>query len=155
MKKTTLIIYIAVLALAASSCKKGFLDSSSPSEFTSDVVYNSTTYASYALTGIYSLLTQDQMYSARLSLNYATNSDIEIVGADAGSYKENTNRGLSNYLATPDNNSIAREWSLIYKMIERSNLFIDGVKKSPLMSTKDSTLMKGYMGEALTLSLNW
>lgn len=151
MKKITLITYIAVLALAASSCKKGFLDSSSPSEFTSDVVYNSTTYASYALTGIYSLLTQDQMYSARLSLNYSTNSDIEIVGADAGSYKENTNRGLSNYLGTPDNNSIAREWSLIYKMIERSNLFIDGVRKSPLMSTADSTLMKGYMGEALTL----
>ncbi len=67
MKKTTLIIYIAVLALAAKKKKKGFLDSSSPSEFTSDVVYNSTTYASYALTGIYSLLTQDQMYSARLS----------------------------------------------------------------------------------------
>lgn len=151
MKKTIIIIYTAVLALTVSSCKKGFLDSSSPSEYTPDVVYNSTTYTSYALNGIYSLLTQDQMYSARLSLNYASNSDIEIVGADATSYKENTNRGLSNYLATPDNNSIAREWSLIYKMIERANLFIDGVRKSPLMSTSDSTAMKGYMGEALTL----
>lgn len=151
MKKIIFTIYIAVVALTLSACKKGFLDSSSPSEYTAENVYNSTTYANYALTGIYSLLTQDQMYSARLSLNYATNSDIEIVGADATSYKENTNRGLSNYLGTPDNNSIAREWSLIYKMIERSNLFIDGVRKSPLMSTADSTTMKGYMGQALTL----
>lgn len=151
MKKTILITYIAVLALTLNACKKGFLDSTSPSEFTTDVVYGSTTYAGNALMGIYSLLTQDQMYSARLSLNYAANSDIEIVGADAASYKENTNRGLSNYLGTPDNNSIAKEWSLIYKMIERSNLFIDGVRKSPLMSTSDSTTMKGYMGEALTL----
>ncbi|WP_195759254.1 RagB/SusD family nutrient uptake outer membrane protein [Pedobacter puniceum] len=151
MKQRILIAILALTSFSIVSCNKDYLDTSSPSEFTSDLVFTSPTYTDYAVTGIYALLTQDQMYSARLSLNYATNSDIEIVGADANSYKENTNRGLSNYLGTPDNNSISREWTLIYKMIERANLCIDGIKKSPVMSTADSTKMKAYLGEALTL----
>ncbi|HMR91063.1 MAG TPA: RagB/SusD family nutrient uptake outer membrane protein [Chitinophagaceae bacterium] len=150
MKKRFLYI-VALAAMGWQSCKKDFLSTSSPSEYTPDVVYASLAYTEFALTGIYALLTQDQLYSARLPLNYATNSDIEIVGANATSYRENTNRGLSNYLGTPDNNSIQREWSQIYKMIERANLAVDGIRKSPLMGTADSSRMKAYLGEALTL----
>ncbi|MDA3616061.1 RagB/SusD family nutrient uptake outer membrane protein [Polluticaenibacter yanchengensis] len=149
MKKILFIIIGGALAL--QSCKKDFLETSSPSEYTPGVVYSSLAYTEFAITGIYALLTQDQMYSARLPLNYATNTDVEIVGANATSYKENTNRGLSNYLGTQDNSSIQREWSTIYKMIERANLAIDGIRKSPLMQTSDSTRMKNFLGEALVL----
>lgn len=134
-----------------TSCSKDFLNTNSPSEFTPGTVYSSVAFADFAVTGVYALLTQDQMYSARLPLNYATNSDIEIVGADATSYKENTNRGLSNYLGTPDNTSIQREWSTIYKLIERASLCIDGIRNSPLLSGSDSTRMKGMLGEVITL----
>jgi starch-binding outer membrane protein, SusD/RagB family len=151
MKKITYITILFFAGLGISSCKKDFLNTSSPSEFTPDLVFSSPAYTDFAIMGTYALLTQDYLYSARLPLNYATNSDIEVVGADNNSYKENTNRGLSNYLGTQDNNSIQREWTTIYKMIERANLCVDGIKKSPVMSTGDSAVMKAYLGEALTL----
>lgn len=136
--------------MGLASCKD-YLLTSSPSEFTSDLVFTSPTYTEYALMGTYALLTQDQLYSARLPLNYATNTDIEIAGADATSYKDNGVRGLSNYVGNSSNTNIAREWSQMYKLIERANLCIQGIKTSPAMVTSDSTIMKGYLGEALTL----
>jgi starch-binding outer membrane protein, SusD/RagB family len=151
MKKRLSIILIAAAGLSLTACKKDFLNTSSPSEFTPDLVFSSTAYTEFAITGTYALLTQDQLYSARLPLNYATNSDIEVVGADNSSYKENSNRGLSNYLGTPDNTSIAREWTTIYKMIERANLCIEGIRSSALMQTADSAVMKAFLGEAITL----
>lgn len=151
MKRIFYFLIFAAVAQQMQSCKKDFLNSTSPSEYTPEVVYSSLAYTQFAITGIYALLTQDQLYSARLPLNYATNTDIEIVGANATSYKENTNRGLSNYVATPDNSSINREWSTIYKMVERANLAVDGIRKSPLLNTGDASRMRAYLGEALTL----
>jgi hypothetical protein len=151
MKMRLSIISLALSGLIITGCKKDFLNTSSPSEFTPDLVFSSTAYTDFAITGTYALLTQDYLYSARLPLNYATNSDIEVVGADNASYKENSNRGLSNYLGTPDNSAIAREWTTIYKMIERANLCIEGIRNSAVMKTKDSTVMKAFLGEALTL----
>ncbi|MCS3801322.1 RagB/SusD family nutrient uptake outer membrane protein [Niastella sp. OAS944] len=151
MKMKLSILSLAISGLVITGCKKDFLNTSSPSEFTPDLVFSSTAYTEFAITGTYALLTQDYLYSARLPLNYATNSDIEVVGADNVSYKENTNRGLSNYLGTPDNSAIAREWTTIYKLIERANLCVDGIRNSAVMKTKDSTVMKAFLGEALTL----
>ena len=108
-------------------------------------------FTDYAITGIYALLTQDQLYSARLPLSYSTNNDIEIAGANATSYRDNGNRGLSNYMGTASNTTTQREWTNIYKMIERANLAIANIRISPLMSTGDSTRMKAFLGEALTL----
>jgi hypothetical protein len=149
--KSIFIIMLGIAVLSFSACKKDFLSTQSPSEDTEAVVFTSTTSTQYALMGVYALLTQDQLYSARLSLNYSTNSDIEIVGADANSYNDNGNRGLSNYKATDGNSQLNREWTNIYKMIERANLCINGIRTSPLMTTRDSIVMKAYLGEALTL----
>ncbi|OQP64358.1 hypothetical protein A3860_20520 [Niastella vici] len=151
MKKRLSILLIAAAGLSITACKKDYLNTSSPSEFTPDLVFSSTQYTDFALTGTYALLTQDYLYSARLPLNYATNSDIEVAGADNTSYKENSTRGLSNYLGTPDNSALAREWTTIYKMIERANLCIDGIRTSAIMKTADSSTMKAFLGEAITL----
>lgn len=151
MNKRLSIVLIALTGLSVTACKKDFLNTSSPSEFTPDLVFSSTAYTEFAINGTYALLTQDYLYSARLPLNYATNSDIEVVGADNASYKDGGNRGLSNYLGAADNTAISREWTTIYKMIERASLCVDGIRKSAVMKTSDSTIMKGYLGEALTL----
>lgn len=151
MKSVQSVIILLVAGLVISSCKKEFLETSSPSEFTDDLVFSSTAYTDFAVVGTYALLTQDYLYSARLPLNYSTNSDVEIVGADNNSYRENTNRGLSNYLGNADNNAITREWSTIYKMIERANKCVEGIRTSPVMNTADSNIMKAYLGEVLTL----
>jgi hypothetical protein len=151
MKKRLSIVLIAAAGLSLTACKKDYLNTSSPSEFTPDLVFSSTAYTDFAITGTYALLTQDYLYSARLPLNYATNSDIEVAGADNASYKENSTRGLSNYLGTPDNSALAREWTTIYKMIERANLCVEGIRNSAVMKTSDSSTMKAFLGEAITL----
>jgi hypothetical protein len=151
MKK---IIYSALLICAGlhfSACKKEFLQTSSPSEYTPDLVFTSPTYTQYAIIGTYAYLTQDQLYSARLPLMYATNTDIEIVGASNTTYKEDGSRGLSNYMGTSNNSSLSKEWAAMYKVIERTNLCIDGIRNSAAMKTADSTVMKAYLGEAITL----
>jgi len=151
MKIKLSILLIAIAGISVTACKKDFLNTSSPSEFTPDLVFSSTVYTEFAINGTYALLTQDYLYSARIPLNYATNSDIEVAGADNTSYKETGVRGLSNYMGLPDNTAIGREWITIYKMIERANLCIEGIRSSAVMKTADSTVMKGYLGEALTL----
>jgi len=152
MKKIIYIVFLT-LGMTLSSCTD-FLETSSPSEFTNDVVFSTITYSDYAVTGIYNLMLQDHTYSARLSLNFATNSDIEIVGATASDYNANSNRGVSNYYGKSDNVYFSNTWTYLYRMIERANICIEGIKASPIMLGTDEaakTKMKGLLGEAITL----
>lgn len=150
--KKIIYILIASVYLLNVSCDD-FLDTQSESEMTPDIVYNSLVYTENVLIGAYAKLTLDRTYGARLPLNYATNSDVEVVGADASSYNQNTNRGLSNYLGTPSNNSL-NFWEEAYSLIERTNLLIEGINGSALLSDNNKETknkMLALKGEALTL----
>lgn len=152
MRKIFLSLLVIVVT-GLSSCKD-FLKTEAESAFVPDVIYNSTDFTNYSVTGIYSLLTNDYSYSQRMALAYPCNSDIEWIGADNVSYNQNTYRGLSNYLATPSNDALEREWNNLYKIIERSNLVIEGIKASPLLNSgtnSEKLLMNTYLGEAMTL----
>ncbi len=134
------------------SCED-FLNTQSPSELTPEVTYSSVVYTENALLGVYAKLILDKTYGARFPLNYATNSDVEIVGADATSYKEAKNRGLSNYMGTPSNSSLDC-WQESYALIERANLCIEGIEGSPILQGTDKekiATMLAFKGEALTL----
>lgn len=151
MKK---IIYILLIAfgITITSCND-FLDTKSPSELTPDITYSSVVYTENVLLGVYSKLTLDKTYGARLALNYATNSDVEIVGADVSSYAQATNRGLSNYRGTPSNTSLDA-WQESYALIERANLCVEGIEGSPILQGTDKAKiakMLAFKGEALTL----
>jgi hypothetical protein len=148
--KFSILLFVATTVISSTSCKK-YLDTSSPSTYTDELVFSSTAYTAYAITGTYAMLTTDQLYSARLPLNYSTNSDIEIVGADNSSYSEVSTRGLSNYLGSSAVATLATDWNAIYKLIERTNLCVDGIRNSAVMKTSDSSTMKAYLGEAMTL----
>ncbi|ASB48049.1 RagB/SusD family nutrient uptake outer membrane protein [Alkalitalea saponilacus] len=146
-------ILLILAGFAWVSCED-FLDTSSPSEFTHNVVFSSVAYTEYAIVGIYNIMTEDHVYSARLPLNFSTNSDIEFVGADANSYNDAGNRGYSNYYGIPENNHFNNTWIWLYRMIERSNLAIEGIQESPLMESNDRDIrnrMQAYLGEALAL----
>lgn len=149
MKK---LIYISIAAFSFmfSSCND-FLETSSDSKMTDETVYTSTYYAESAVKGIYDRIADAQMYAQRVSINWSTNNDIEFVGADETSYNQNTNRGVSNYYATAGNSTLI--WTRIYQMIERSNLVIQGIESSPLMSgsDKEQAAMKALLGEAVTM----
>ncbi len=152
MKKIKYIIFLACAALIGTSCDD-FLDTSSPSKLNDATVYTSIAYSEAEVMGIYTLIADAQMYAQRISTNWCTNNDIEIVGADENSYSlSDTYRGLSNYLGASGNTTLA--WDKIYSMIERANLCIEGLGNSPLLENSDATIRaKAYalLGEALTM----
>ncbi len=152
MKKLIYILLLSV-GIISTSCSD-FLETSSPSQFTNDVVFTTVTYSDYAVTGIYDLMLQDHTYSSRLPLTFATNSDIEFAGASASDYNANSNRGVSNYYGKPDNVIFNNTWTYLYRMVERANICIAGIQSSPVMTGGDGeakTKMKALLGEALTL----
>lgn len=150
MRKTGYLL-LTGLTLLWASCDD-FLDTSSPSKFDDQTVYNSVAYADAEMMGIYSMIADAQMYAQRISMNWCTNSDIEYVGASETSYNENSNRGSSNYYGVPGNTVF--NWTNIYKMIERANLGIEGIQNSPLLNSSDASTknkMQAMLGEALTM----
>ncbi|MCW0482174.1 RagB/SusD family nutrient uptake outer membrane protein [Gaoshiqia sediminis] len=152
MKNKFLIAILAVLTLGFASCTD-FLEQTSDSEYTSDVVFSTPAYTNSAIMGIYSVMTLDEMYSSRMALMYSENSDIEIVGADRNSFNQQGNRGISNYTATPSwSGHLDRTWKALYKAIERANLAIAEIPQSAAYTNEDTKkAMQNYYGEALTL----
>lgn len=140
----------AAFSLLFLSCND-ILETESASKLTDETVYTSVYYTESAVKGIYDRIADAQMYAQRVSINWSTNNDIEFAGADETSYNQETNRGVSNYYATPGNSTLI--WTRIYQMIERSNLVIQGIQNSPLMSgtDKDQAAMKTLLGEAITM----
>ncbi len=144
--KTFLVVGAGLLS--TTSCSD-FLDQTSPSEMFPDVVYNNEVYTSQTLNQVYAGMVLDHTYGCRIPLNFAMNTDVELVDAineeTTGSANE---RGLCNYNPTPGWNRLPSNWSSMYTMIENANLVIEGVRGS---SIKDNTAMKHYLGEALVL----
>lgn len=148
MKKLYILILV-ILGVSLSACDEQ-LDTYSPSKFEDKTVYNSVAFTETALMGAYSLVADANMYAQRITMNWCTNNDIEFVGADESSYNQATNRGSSNYFATTDNSVLS--WGNIYKLIERSNLIIKGIRESNLLNDPDkSEKMYVFLGEALTM----
>ncbi|WP_163711664.1 RagB/SusD family nutrient uptake outer membrane protein [Mangrovibacterium lignilyticum] len=152
IKNKILPALLILLTLGFASCTD-FLDQTSDSESTSDVVFSNPAFTNSALLGIYSIMTYDEMYSSRLSLMYSENTDIEVVGANQDSYNQQGNRGISNYMASPSwAGHLDRTWKALYKGIERANLAIQEIPNSPAYSNADTqSEMQNYYGEALTL----
>lgn len=152
MRKLAISVLVAA-SIGLTSCED-FLDTASPSEFTHDVVFSSVAYAEYAITGIYNDMMEDGVYAARLPLNFSTNTDIEFVGADPGSYQNAGNRGYSNYFAKPEDSHLNDTWTKLYRMVERSNLAIEGLQAGPLLSDSERETRQraeALLAEALTL----
>jgi hypothetical protein len=129
-----------------------FLDQTSPSEMTSTAVFNSVTYTQEALNKVYADLVLDHTYGCRIPLNFAMNTDIELVDYLGSDPASNINeRGLCNYYASPGWNRMDSNWETLYAIIENANEVIEGVDASPLLSTSKSTAMLRLKGEALAI----
>lgn len=140
--------YIVALVILFTSCND-FLDTKSPSQQSTENVFKSTFFAEAAIDGLYSLLTDPTVYGQKISTNWPTNSDIEFAGLNTTTYKSANDAGTSNYYSSK--NSSTTKWDVLYRLVEMSTTAVEGIRKSELMRTTDSTLMKSYLGEALTL----
>jgi hypothetical protein len=79
-------------------------------------------------------------------LFFKTSSDIEH------SDRDDADRFyLANYNSTPINSTLASPWALLYKTIERANICIENLPKSPVWTGAYAKEAKRLYGEAVTL----
>jgi hypothetical protein len=152
--QTCMGIFCAVLIVLSMSGCKDYLETESKSTFTSDVVFSSTTYTDYAVVGIYTSIPQNDVYN---NFYYPFNTDIEYQNFSTTNTSDNERRSIGNYLANAGNQAVAgngRPWTNYYRGIERANLCIDEIRKSPLLTNgtdEEQKLMKAYLGESIVL----
>jgi len=154
MKNKTISTILSSIALtgvlATASCKK-YLDVENPSTISQDAVFESVSYTTSAIVGVYNKLMGDNGYGSRISLLYPMAADDFKTSGD---FNPLDRRGLSGYGASPDNTELDAPFSQLYQGIERANICIKYIPLSGLYtngSEADKKIMRKLYGEALTL----
>lgn len=153
MKKIFLYTMV-VVAILFTSCNK-YLDTDSPSSFTSDYIFNNETDAQKAVMSIYALFNQDA-FTSRLSNVFTGNSDIECGTPSAA--PDNSRRDVWSLEAklSPSFADFKTTWNNTYNAINRANECIEGIKASALYKDPaNNKMMKQLLGEAITLRAYW
>lgn len=148
------IIYSAILCLGLSttSCND-FLDVEPPAGFTPEYVLSSESEIKSLLTGVYSAMTQDNMYGSVFASGLNLNTDVEM-----SSFSNNTVNSAGSDIACYDVKPywtvLNDTWNAMYKSINMANDIIEGIEVSPLFSKetgKGNAEVKQMYGEAKTL----
>jgi starch-binding outer membrane protein, SusD/RagB family len=149
--KTSIISAIALTGvLSLASCKK-YLDVENPSTVSQNAVFNSISYTTSAVVGVYNRLMGDNGYGSRISILYPMAADDFKTSGD---FNPLDRRGLSCYGASADNTELDAPFTQLYNGIERANICIKYIPVSDLYTngseTEKKTMRKLY-GEVLTL----
>jgi hypothetical protein len=148
---------VAFMCITFSSCEK-FLEVSSNSLVSDDVIFSQPDSANMAIGAIYDIIGQNNSYRNRLWLQMGVNTDIEYrPGWVSGSVTTSTRSDDLFALYNPNktigdgynNSDAANPWSRIYQGIERANLAISGIRNYGNPSTQSE--MAHLLGEALTM----
>ena len=135
-------------AIGFSSCS--FLETSSPSDFTSDIVFNDGALTEKALMGVYAKFTEDATYSQNMAITFNCGSDIEIRSFTLDQPAGSTDRAAANFLATATNDKITKATESLYDAIERANVLIQGIEEGSSYRAGVAEFKKMH-GEAIVL----
>lgn len=137
------------LTLTLSSCSD-YLDTESPSQQTSEVIYENEGMTRSAIMGVYSDLADTYVYGQKMSVNWQGNDDIEMAsGYNSDPSKELTSdTGAANFYSDWYNHTV--QWSALFKMAERASTAVEGIRNSSAFQ-QGKTFSKRCLGEALTL----
>lgn len=150
-----------LFSLAAMTSCCGFLDQKGDSDFSQNEVYESTEKTQMRLNALYGALTSDRTYAQDLAVTFCNNTDIECVdglysGSDGRRDNLATYRGWGNYynsslIADSKNYDMYNE---LFGIVGNANYTIEGIRASNLLENgteAEKKIMKGFLGEALTL----
>lgn len=126
MKTVKYILYIYIISIGFTSCN--FLDKE-PTYLSPETYFKNESQAFSFLTGIYAILQQTPYYG---------NSWLYLVGGDDlshyGGPRGPGKSGLICNNANAGNVEVATQWYNLYAGINRSNMFIESIDKTPGMS---------------------
>lgn len=151
-------IITAVLILSCSSalltsCKK-YLDVKSDALISPDAAFGSLNNTQLALTGVYSKLPGDSAYGTRLSIYFPQwGDDFKSSVTGGNTNLDHDRREISSFGTTPTNAPLLWVFNSLFTGVERANICIKYIPKSPLYNVEGSTgtTMHKLYGEALTL----
>lgn len=140
---------VCVVCSLTTGCSD-FLDTESPSQQTSQVIYENEGMARAAVMGVYSDLAGTYVYGQKMSVNWQGVSDIELAsGYNNDPSKELTSdTGAANYYSDWYNHTI--QWQYIFTMAERASTAVEGIRNSEAFKSGNKAMVR-YLGEALTL----
>ncbi|MBN2524605.1 MAG: RagB/SusD family nutrient uptake outer membrane protein [Bacteroidales bacterium] len=147
--KSIVLIFTVLFITGLFSCDDYF-EVERVSSFEPENIFVNVDLTRQAILGIYQLMTRDEGYSKRISMYYGVDTDIAMC---TGSL-DNGRRGIAKYAANSGNEEIYKPWTNFYNGIERANICIEEIPKSPLYnngSDDEQYEMKRMHGEALTL----
>jgi hypothetical protein len=154
---TYIVSGVVLMCISFTSCEK-YLEVSSNSLVSDDIIFSHPDSANMAVGAIYDIIGQNNSYRNRLWLQMGVNTDIEYrPGWSSGSVTTSTKSDDLFALYNPNktigdgynNSDAANPWSRIYQGIERANLAISGIRKYGNPETGSE--MASLLGEALTM----
>lgn len=148
------IIYSAIvcLGLSVASCDD-FLDVEPPAGFTPEQIISSENEIKSLLTGVYSAMTQDNMYGSVFASGLNLNTDVEM-SAFSNNTVHSAGSDVACYDSKPYWTVLNDTWNVVYRTINVTNDIIEGIESSPLFSKETgtgNTEVKQMYGEAKTL----
>ena len=147
-----IVLALAIASLSGTYACKDYLDVEPVSSVDTEYVFSSVSGANSALVGAYDLLSGDLTYGQRLSSYYPYDSDdIQVSG---GTTIDQGRRGIARYVLDANNTELLGPWNALYQGVERANVCIANIPKSPLYTGGTATeqaAMKSLYGQALTL----
>lgn len=145
MKKYIKFLALVVLVNAIVSCDD-YLKTESSSTFTETSAFSNLDFATKAVYSIYDVFALNYMYDYYFAF-YKVDDDIEfLTGANNGSTND-----LGHYAAIEGNTLLKGMWETMYKGIEKANICIDNLPKSPVWTGEYADDAKWLYGEAVTL----
>ena len=137
---------LSVLALASCS---DYLDVEAPSKNELDYVYSDKSEIERSLKGIYAAMLSNDTYGANFLSTFQLNSDVDF-GTSSTEYATSTN--YKRFDCDADGGHLLNAWTKQYTAIERANIFIDRLPKSPIYEERDYVVdLKHMLGEAKVL----
>ena len=146
MKKIVKIVLIFFAVIFNHSCSESFIDLPYENGTVDVNFFQTPLHAEQAVTGIYGVLTNQQLFSwYGLAMGSDPSDEVVELHGDPG-WTQWTE--LDQYTYTPVNNFIGGHWEVLYQGIHRANSVIT---KVPGIEGLDPTLGKRYLAEAKAL----